>query len=868
MTSVRRSVVVSLASLLVLAAAAAPARAEIRAGAGTADATWHVGASAGQYASGRQDDAEFDPFVQQVKNAPSYGVQSRLQARALVVQNGSAKFAVVKIDLYIPQDLLWRRAAQILASENIGIDESNLVMSVTHDHSSPYYTSTAWGAWTFQDVFDIRAYDYYAKQLALAVTRANSALTPVRVGAASAQFAKGNRNALGPAVADDGTPAGFPDSYTDRTLTVVRFDSTKTGKPVANLVTFARHGEDLSGNDLISADFVGPLERYLDRETGATTVFTQQSVGNSEPERNSYHSIHDRLWFTHMEYGQSEYDARLMANTAGDLFRAIGTAKPGDERDGELIPFFSDGKVAFENEWFPGPLTHPFPTVSNCRTDTTTGGSPQLPIVGLPDCAGPNSAFDQVGMSPPVDPPYFPGIDPAVLKAAGVPVPDNYGAVSYTGLEEDVSVHLQAFRIGGILFTVCSCEQWADQSQNISTRTDRVPGNEWMGFDWATYRGLDDTGRECFQLPPYDGSRWSCPHPDTAQTRPCARNADGTWDCPDPTRECLIKGAAFQNTCRDPGHEDARLAPIPDAKFRRMEAQVRNCANGWNSLAYASAAESEPVDIALIKGSYTCDDSQRSADLGYQMTIPISMANDYNGYIATYREYQRGDHYRKALTGWGPHSSDYLATRLVKLGRLMNGGPALDKTVDGGDDPDADNPALVAKTAPDQANNDARAQALGRLGDTVAAAYEAKLPDDAGDAAIVAQPHDVQRFNAAFLQWNGGGQLHRQPDRRRRAPGREPVGAVRRPVRGGAGDAQVPVVRRRRLLLHRQPDLDLDGGLRGVRLPLRPRRAAGHAGRDVPVHRQGAAPARRRRQGLRAHLARVPRRPVGGRDGR
>ena len=51
------------------------------------------------------------------------------------------------------------------------------------------------------------------------------------------------------------------------------------------------------------------------------------------------------------------------------------------------------------------------------------------------------------------------------------------------------------------------------------------------------------------------------------------------------------------------------------------------------------------------------------------------MANDYNGYIATYREYQRGDHYRKALTAWGPHSSDYLASRLVAMGGHLNGGP-------------------------------------------------------------------------------------------------------------------------------------------------------------------------------------------------
>ena len=43
------------------------------------------------------------------------------------------------------------------------------------------------------------------------------------------------------------------------------------------------------------------------------------------------------------------------------------------------------------------------------------------------------------------------------------------------------------------------------------------------------------------------------------------------------------------------------------------------------------------------------------------MVVTISMANDYNGYIATYRDYMGRDHYRKALTGWGPHSSDYMA---------------------------------------------------------------------------------------------------------------------------------------------------------------------------------------------------------------
>jgi hypothetical protein len=732
----------SLGVLAVLACVPAAHAGQIEAGAAVVDETWHVGASAGQYATTRYDDPagnadidqEIDPFAHQVKNKPSYGVQSRMTARAIVVRNGSDKFALCKIDLYIPQDLLWRRAAAILAAKHIGIDQHNLVMAVSHDHSSPYYTSTAWGAWAFQDVFDIRAYEYFAQRIAAAVVSANRRLEPVRVGAARTRFAMSNRNALGPALANDGTPAGFPNSYTDRDMTVVRFDSLRTGKPVANLVNFSIHPEGLSGNNLISADFIAPFERFMDRETGGVTVWTQNAVGNSEDERSSYHSVHDRLEFAHKEYGQAEYNARLMANAAEGLVGDIGAGRGA-------VNWFADGSVAFANAWYPGPLTHPYPSVSNCRTETALAGNPQLPIVGLPDCQG-----------PPVPSPVDPGISPDQLKALGIPVPDNYGALAYTGLEEDLSVHLQAFRIGDILFTVCSCEQWADQAQNIKTRTDRVAGNEWAGFDYASYRGLDDTGMECFELRPFDGGHWSCPHPETARTTPCYAVGDGTWSCPNPKTECLLKGDAFANTCADAAGDaslrDSRLV-VSDAALRHMRAQVRNCANGWNSPAYAPYAESEPLLVDAIKGNYTCDDDARSAQLGYALTVPISMANDYNGYIATYREYQRGDHYRKALTGWGPHSSDYMATRLVSLGRELNGGEPLAG-------PDADSPALMAKTAADQAHQDARVAGLGALAANVTKAYEAALPDDAGPALQLGPPRSIERFDATSFHWRGG----------------------------------------------------------------------------------------------------------------
>src|SRR5205085_7909304 len=119
-------------------AQAAPAG--VRAGVGVVDATWNVGASAGQYASSRPgleaDDwaenladfkaptvdpalllsADSDPNLHATKRKPSYGVQSRLSVRAIVVAGATgAPIALLKSDNYLAQDMLVRRVGQLLA---------------------------------------------------------------------------------------------------------------------------------------------------------------------------------------------------------------------------------------------------------------------------------------------------------------------------------------------------------------------------------------------------------------------------------------------------------------------------------------------------------------------------------------------------------------------------------------------------------------------------------------------------------------------------------------------------------------------------------------------------------------------------------
>src|SRR3954454_22587427 len=635
--------------------------AQVKAGVAVVDTSWHVGASAGQYASDGtfvDTDQGVDPTMHSTKRRSSYGIQSRLSARAVVTQGSNGKFvALVKYDNYIPEDLLHRRVAQILEAHGTsGITRSNLTLAVTHDHSSPMYSSASWGVWAFQDVIDVRFFNYYANRIATAVERAAARMRPVRVGAKVVQFDKTHRHSFGPAIADDGTPAGYPNSDADHALTVVRYDDvSRRGhpKPLATLVNFSLHGEMLEGNDLISADYLGPLERMLDRRTHALTIYTQNAVGTGEPERSTYHSMHERLEFTHREYGQAEFAARLMANAALRAWRSIPRLRR--VQPGRAIPPRRSFSVDMQDRWYPGPISHPYPGVSNCRTDKVFTTDPQVPVVGLPDCKGPSGGIaDLTGQSPPdTFGPQSPGLTTDDFERAGIPVPENYSAPSVTGLEQTLGIHLQAFRLGRMLFTICSCEQWKDQAFNIKTRTDLRAGDEYLGYDWK---------------------------------RQCVRGGDGTWDCPDPT--------------------DARrrLTRRSDHAVQRMHAQVTNPANGWNDPSYAPYAESEPTDVTQIKGNYTHDDDARSAALGYDLTVPISMANDYNGYIASYREYSDRDHYRKALTGWGPHSSDYLASRLVWLGRNMrDGGYAI---TDSSDD------LIGGKNKPDLAFQDAKANAI------------------------------------------------------------------------------------------------------------------------------------------------------------
>jgi hypothetical protein len=691
----------------------------LRAGVSVVDATWHVGSGGGQYASDADPtdvSSEWDPNVQHVKQASSYGIASRLSIRAIVLQDGKSDppVALVKDDNYLAQDMLTRRVAQILADHGSPVTYDHILLSATHDHNSPYYSSPAAGVWLFQDVMDLRMFEYQARQMATAIENATASMVPARVGATTVDYGGFQGNIAGQDIDAQGAPAGYPVGDNDHGLVVMRFDDMTDPahpRPLATYVNYAEHGESLDGYDLISADWLAPFQRFMDRGTGAPMVFSQGSVGSAEGPYDRY-GAHpptaldggdtvNEIW-AHMGYAQAERGTHLLAERAIAAWRAIGGA---DDGIAVQMPYETDPTVTMLTHFVAGPLSHPYPSVGNCRTGPSVDGSPGVPAAGLPDCG----RTDDVGLTLP----FSTGLWDQ-LKSSGAPIPDNYDVSSFGTVEENLRLKLQAVRIGDTLLASCACEPQSDLIRNLETRTDNVTGNMWLGFDYADQSDVDEG--------------WP-----GLGVRACYAVDAGSFNCPDPTHESWLYGN--------------RRVVISKAAFDHMQAEIHNDAAGWNDPSYVAQAGAEPADVSQIKGNFTHTElgaGDYATCSGYALSVGLGHSSDYNGYTVSYREYQARDAYRKALTSYGPHTADYMNSNLLAMAANLRCGTSIPAQPT---DPIA---------AADEVRQTAEATLLGQLSSASYDGWTAQIPDDGGSPAAVTQPQDIQRFDNATFTWIGG----------------------------------------------------------------------------------------------------------------
>jgi neutral ceramidase len=262
-----------LTALVFLAAlAAAPDASALEAGAGRADVT----PPTGFYTMG---------YVR--SDAVARGQHTRLYARAIVLEQGGKKLALVATDLgFTPGGMTYEVGRKLAAR---GFDERNVVISASHTHSGPagwspfasdnFVPPTTGTPTSFKVDSDRQLYGFLINRVALAIARADDDRGPARAawGASSLEGVTQNRS-LEAFLANFGedlaygqgriemAPGGYPRTI-DPAVDVLRVDRVRGKRlvPLGAWLDFADHGTvDPYTFGVYSGDHQGPAARVFE----------------------------------------------------------------------------------------------------------------------------------------------------------------------------------------------------------------------------------------------------------------------------------------------------------------------------------------------------------------------------------------------------------------------------------------------------------------------------------------------------------------------------------------------------------------------------------------------------------------------------
>src|SRR4051812_30814409 len=285
---------VALAAALLLVPAAS-AHAELKAGAADADITAPVGTPMFAYTARSmlanpshlpetaQLVADPDTNLYAKSFVPSKGIHTRVKARALVLQEGATKVALVQADLGgLPYALTQSVLQRITRT---GIDGDHLLLSATHTHSS---TGPIWPAGNAGYAglggafFAPRIFQLTAQGIADALPRAGRQRAPARLGTATVQVTDASRNREAEMYARD--PDRTPDTV-NPDMTVLRVDG-RDRKPIGLWSNFAIHGTSFGdGNLNFSGDNMAVTERLVQSATGgAIDVWSNADESDTSPD--------------------------------------------------------------------------------------------------------------------------------------------------------------------------------------------------------------------------------------------------------------------------------------------------------------------------------------------------------------------------------------------------------------------------------------------------------------------------------------------------------------------------------------------------------------------------------------------------------
>jgi len=207
-------------------------------------------------------------------------VHDPLFARALVLDNGSAKVVLISVDsngIASSSEIV-----QTIASE-LKIPAANIILTETRAHNTP----TVQG---FPDVDIMPRPPYFEvlqKGIVEAARQANANLQPARVGfGAGKAYVNTNRDQK---IGDHYGMGYNPDGPSDKTVAVLLV-TKPTGEPIAVYSSYAVHpvlmfrAKTKDGKAEITADLAGATSQYVEEHfPGAVALWTMGAAGDQNP---------------------------------------------------------------------------------------------------------------------------------------------------------------------------------------------------------------------------------------------------------------------------------------------------------------------------------------------------------------------------------------------------------------------------------------------------------------------------------------------------------------------------------------------------------------------------------------------------------
>jgi hypothetical protein len=207
--------------------------------------------------------------------ALSQGVLEPLLAKAVVIEAGDQRLAIVGLDIGRGPTAPMMDQIRKKVAEQAGV--GHVMISGSHSHHGPVIELTdreGFGKGTFDDAV---AYSKRLPELLVeAIVEAAKAAVPARIGVATKDLEL-NRNRH-----TKQTPKAL-----DPQLAVIRFDDAQ-GKPLAVVVNYAAHPVTLPAALLkFSPDYPGHLQARVESALNTNCVFMQGAAGDMSPNRGS-----------------------------------------------------------------------------------------------------------------------------------------------------------------------------------------------------------------------------------------------------------------------------------------------------------------------------------------------------------------------------------------------------------------------------------------------------------------------------------------------------------------------------------------------------------------------------------------------------